>query len=368
MAVIQTDSALEIVASEQRKIETRPDGAVVISYHDLVSGAESLVPSITQAFGDAAECLGLIIVKDLPQKYKELRESTLLLADRFAALDEQTKEKYTDPASQYSFGWSHGKEIMNGKPDTLKGSYYANITLPEAIEPSAAQKSAFPQYYSDNIWPSADEKGVEGFEDSFKSLGQFIFSVGCLLARACQPFVSTVMRDQSSSLYDLIAKSGTVKARLLHYFPPKNNDISEDEPQDNACGYHLDHSMLTGLCSAMYLAHNGTSAPIPVPSPSPVSGLYIKTRGGQVVKASIPEDCLAFQTGEALQVATDGLLRATPHYVRVGENSQNVSRETFALFMGPDTEQNISETETFGEFSKRKFDEHYAAPDDAVVS
>ena len=102
------------------------------------------------------------------------------------------------------------------------------------------------------------------------------------------------------------------------------------------CGLHLDHSVLTGLCSAMYL--EAGSPPKVVPSPSPASGLYIKTRGGVIAKVNIPAGCLAFQTGEALEIATEGRLRATPHFVHVGqggENASNVSRETFALFMQP---------------------------------
>lgn len=100
---------------------------------------------------------------------------------------------------------------------------------------------------------------------------------------------------------------------------------------------------------------------MPVPAPSPASGLYIRARGGALAKVAIPPDCLAFQTGEALEIATAGRLRATPHCVRVGAGpgAENVSRETFALFMQPDVSQVIGENETFGSFSKKVFSEHY---------
>jgi len=100
---------------------------------------------------------------------------------------------------------------------------------------------------------------------------------------------------------------------------------------------------------------------VPVKAPSPASGLYIQTRGGELTKVAIPPDCLAFQTGETLEIATAGRLRATPHCVRVGAGpgTESVSRETFALFMQPDTSQVISEKETFGSFSKKVFSEHY---------
>ena len=104
--------------------------------------------------------------------------------------------------------------------------------------------------------------------------------------------------------------------------------------------------------------------PTVVSSPAPSSGLYIRTRGGALTKVSIPADCLAFQTGEALELATAGRLRATPHCVRVGQvpstpNGPKISRETFALFMQPNVNEQLSPTQNFGQFSKAVFSEHY---------
>jgi len=249
---------------------------------------------------------------------------------------------------------------MNGNPDTLKGSYYANpiVDVP-SVSPDL--REAYPEYYGTNIWP--EEKSVEGFESAFKKLGFFVFDVGVKLAAACQPFASPHLTDSSFSLSELISTSQTTKARLLHYFPksPESPLPAEDEPIDSWCGFHVDHSLLTGLCSALYIQHTPGAPPKVVSSPSPSSGLYIRTRGGELTKVTIPPDCLAFQTGEALELATAGRLRATPHCVRVGagDGIVNVSRETFALFMQPDVNQRISGTETFGEFSKRIFDDHY---------
>ena len=101
-----------------------------------------------------------------------------------------------------------------------------------------------------------------------------------------------------------------------------------------------------------------------VPSPSSETGLYIETRGGKTVKVAIPTDALAFQTGEALELATEGRLRATPHYVRVAPaaSAEPISRSTFALFMQPEVSAVLSPQDTFGSFSKRVFGEHYEPP------
>ncbi|KAF9458723.1 Clavaminate synthase-like protein [Collybia nuda] len=342
-------------------IQYTPEGAVSISYPTLTSSPLSLGPAIEEAFGSRSNSLGIVIIRDLPPAYPAYRERLLRLAYRFANLDENVREKYADPTSRYSFGWSHGKEIMNGKPDLLKGSYYANPTVENATV-SAHDRATYPEYYGRNIWPDKGEKGVEGFEEAFKDLGGFIFKVGCELAAACQPFALSHLSDSSLSLPKLISTSQTTKARLLHYFPPAPSTtlLSDNEPVDSWCGFHLDHSLLTGLCSAMYL-QEGEGDPKIILPPSPESGLYIRTRGGDLTKVSIPTDALAFQTGEALELATGGKLRATPHCVRVGSSSdaEKISRETFALFMQPDTHQRLSGTKTFGQFSKQVFDEHY---------
>lgn len=75
----------------------------MISYLDLASGPLALQDAIKRAFGSEPDCLGIIVVKDLPAEYPRLRERLLLLADRFAALDEDTREKYVDAKSHYRF-------------------------------------------------------------------------------------------------------------------------------------------------------------------------------------------------------------------------------------------------------------------------
>ncbi|KAI6031984.1 Clavaminate synthase-like protein [Pisolithus microcarpus] len=317
-------------------------GVVSISYPTLVSSPLSLRTSIEQAFGSHPEALGIILVKDLPSVYKSFRETLLNLGYKYAHLPEDVKERYTDPGSSFSFGWSHGKPyalLLIGYPDTLKGSYYANPVV-DTPDVSSALREQHREYYRENIWPDANQKGIEGFESAFKDLGRFVFQIG----------FSKHFGDTSFSLVSLIARSQTTKARLLHYFPPSPGDAKggDDEPIDSWCGFHLDNSLLTGLCAAMFLReeHDGQSSV--VPSPSPESGLYIRTRGGELTK-----------TGEALQLVTEGRLRATPHCVRVGGSFDRVSRETFALFMQPDTHQKVSATETFGQFTKRILEKHY---------
>lgn len=71
-----------------------------------------------------------------------------------------------------------------------------------------------------------------------------------------------------------------------------------------------------------------------IPNPDPASGLFIRSRQGELVKVDMPSDHLAFQIGETAQIHSGGVLQATPHAVK-GSSFPGVSRETFAVFMEP---------------------------------
>lgn len=129
---------------------------VTIPYPALVAGDASLPELIKKGFDSSPESLGLIIVSDLPPSFPELRRRLLLLSNAFASLPAETREKYAHPQSNYSYGWSHGKELHNGRPDSLKGSFYNNPS--QDITPGLHEGDQ-PMH---NIWPK--EKGVEDFE------------------------------------------------------------------------------------------------------------------------------------------------------------------------------------------------------------
>ena len=97
------------------------------------------------------------------------------------------------------------------------------------------------------------------------------------------------------------------------------------------CGWHNDHSSLTGLTKAMYIDENGNEVQVK----DPQSGLYIKSRNSENIKVNIPADSVAYQIGETSQILSGGKLQATPHVVVTNPNTAGVSRNTMAVFMGP---------------------------------
>ena len=327
---------------------TAPDSGVVsIPYTDLLRSDVDLSTSIAAAFGP--DGIGLLTVSDIPD-YPGKRDALLPLAARFAHLPTSVQRQYEDPASFYSFGWSLGREQLNNKPDTAKGSYYNNplyddplyeSPLPgEAEADRVALKERHRPFFGDNVWPTAE---LPELETAFKALGRQIVTVGAELSRHIDRYIHAQLPAYPSDhLYKVITTSRTAKARLLHYFPLQPQDAgtasgaaapNEAVTIDSHCGWHNDHGSLTGLTSAQW-RDDATGQQLSA-SPDPTAGLYVLRRDGRSVQVAIPPHSLAFQLGECQMIHSGALVQATPHAVRASP-LPSLSRQTFAVFMEPE--------------------------------
>ncbi|EFX00878.1 hypothetical protein CMQ_1959 [Grosmannia clavigera kw1407] len=346
--------------------------AVVVSLEDLKNGSIAL-EKLQEAFGPGS--LGILVVKDVPAEFAELRKRLLSYASYLGNQPEEVLARLENEAAKYLTGWSRGKETLkNGQVDTLKGSYYANCAF--YVDPALGcakptaefSPATFPEYLSPNVWPDSD--ALPGFRTTFEALCRLIIDVAVLVARACDRFAAQAIQGYPVGyLEGVVATSTTTKARLLHYFPAEKTTASETAASgdgDDWCATHLDHGCLTGLTSAMFVDETDWTAPTAVAtglspldelaaSPDPAAGLYIKSRTGETVQVKIPRDCIAFQTGEALERITAGQFKAVPHFVRgSAPSSSRIARNTLAVFTQPnladevDREQHI----TFGEFAR----------------
>mmetsp|Transcript_7835 Transcript_7835/g.17804 ORF Transcript_7835/g.17804 Transcript_7835/m.17804 type:complete len:357 (-) Transcript_7835:77-1147(-) len=330
------------------------------------ASATELDDALSKAFGPGG--LGILTVSGVPD-FEKLRGALLPLAREFAELPDDAKQKYEDEKSFYAFGWSHGKEkLSDGKFDTHKGSYYNNPVEDRPCDDDELMER-HPSYLRPNVWPAVE---LPALEPSFKNLGTCIVNVGQKLLRHCDAYVrSRKGDDRASSLERAVSDSRCHKARLLYYFPVSAVDGSTK--QDTWCGWHKDHGTLTGLVSARFTDAAGSE----VPNPAKDAGLFIRNRAGEVTKVNIPKTSLAFQIGESAQVASGGLLRATPHCVCPGATpTVGVDRSTFAVFMQPSFDYVMSVREedassvqtdvdrwspgvTFGEFTERTLNKYY---------
>lgn len=191
-----------------------------------------------------------------------------------------------------------------------------------------------------------------------------------LVARACDRYAEANIEGYTGGYLEKVVRGSlTTKARLLHYFPTPDTEgadagANQEDGDDDWCATHLDHGCLTGLTSAMFIdedAHSPASSspsenlPELPASPDPKAGLYIQSRTGEVVKVNIPKDCLAFQTGEALQLITKGKFRAVPHFVKgakVHKGKGKIARNTLAVFTQPNLGEEVEAGKTFADFAK----------------
>lgn len=252
--------------------------------------------------------------------------------------------------------------------DDLKGSYYANCAFYQGA--SVQKHDEFPEMTSPNVWPS--EEILPGFRKTFEELCNLIIDTAVLVAQACDRFAEADIEGyEKGCLEQVIRRSHMTKARLLHYFPTVKETQRrgpEIDVEEIWCTTHIDHGCLTGLTSALYIDetanppyvakdHSGPLLSLPSlkSSPDPEAGLYIKSRTGEMVKVSIPSDCLGFQTGEALELMTKGRFKAVPHLVRAGKpGAGRIARNTLAVFTQPDLDDVVDSDKglTFGAFSK----------------
>uniref|UniRef100_A0A7S2QT45 Non-haem dioxygenase N-terminal domain-containing protein n=1 Tax=Norrisiella sphaerica TaxID=552664 RepID=A0A7S2QT45_9EUKA len=319
---------------------------VLMSYEELKSGKD-LCQIVEKAFGYNG--LGIIGIYGIEEVGK-LREAVFRDGFKFATMDEHVKAKYEHKDSYYGFGWSHGKENLQGYPDYSKGSFYNNPLVNKPFEdPGMVDK--LPAFASPNLWPSQE---VPSLEKNFMNMGKLVVKVGTMVAAQCDKFVSSKCKTyEKNRLYRMISTNKVCKARLLHYFPieeknqhSREGKQSEDEksskkmqdPFSNWCGWHNDHSSLTGLVLGQFV---NTKSGEFIESPDPDAGLYIRSRKGKLYQITLPKDkdihvgnTLLFQIGESSQIHSGGQLQATPHAVR-GARVPNVSRESYAVFMQP---------------------------------
>lgn len=243
--------------------------------------------TLEEAFGP--DSLGIIIVKDVPTEFIQLRHRLLSYSSYLGNLPSfrlgnptpppsnhrnltnlLSIEKLENPAAKYLTGWSLGKETLkNGQVDTLKGSYYANCafyvdpTLSCAKPTTEFSTANFPEYLSPNLWPG--ENVLAGFKETFEELCKLIIDTGGLVAKACDSYAEREIEDYATGYLEHVVKtSTTTKARLLHYFPAEVKEGKEEENDDDWCATHLDHGCLTGLTSAMFVDETTQVPVIPV--------------------------------------------------------------------------------------------------------
>eukprot|EP00986_Skeletonema_menzelii_P010261 scaffold4987_cov135-Skeletonema_menzelii.AAC.1 len=294
---------------------------VIVDYEDIADASKDLTAELECAFGgrlssttnnisDAASPLGIIAIRNIPN-FVEAKNAFLPMAHALAHLKPQCYQALEDPTSFYNTGWSHGKEKLGDEPDYAKASYYFNplTDLPGTQD----EREKYPASYPCNKWPNEDDlPQLKHFKQSAQKLGKIMHQTVAHVAKHIDVMAAKkVVGYRKDLLFDAMQHTEKAKGRLLYYYP-----IDKDEAkEDNWIGWHNDSGFLTSLAGDLFL-DDETGKPISPDQVDPQAGLYVTNRSGESIHVKIPDDCMAVQIGECVQILTGGVVVATPHCVR----------------------------------------------------
>ena len=200
---------------------------VQVDYADLILFCESkstndqttkILAKIEAAYGP--DGLGILEISDVPD-FERKRQALLPLAAQLPHLTDL--EDLVDAESMYSIGWSHGKEMLGGQPDTAKGSFYAK-PFDDTTQ---------------NRWPSAS---LPALETAFVDMSRTLQEIGCRIAYVCDAYCAT-RGVVGTGMAQSLQASHNATGRLLHYFAAAADAAATQETASSAtwCAWHKDH-------------------------------------------------------------------------------------------------------------------------------
>ncbi len=309
--------------------ETSSPQIISIAYQELADALDgnsmdacprqSLLTAVAEAFGPNG--LGILEITNIPQHLVDLRTQVLSMAHELATLPTSELDHLTLPETDYTIGWSHGKEQFglddSGRPiyDTRKGSFYVD-----------------PFRDHNNIFPTTS---IPSLEPALLEVTRAMSQVTLWVSQLCDAY----LQNEESLIYNSLKSRINTKARLLYYFPNESEQTNLDD--DDWCGWHKDHGSLTALLPGMLLKEQAIAATTTKSKP----GLYIQTRDGSQIPIQLPPTSLGIQLGETVEIMSGGRLVATPHAV-MSKGMPMGGRASLAVFLQPELDQVLPDCPT----------------------
>lgn len=266
----------------------------VVSLADYASGDEARRARFVGTFGDALREFGFVSVTDHGIATERIRAAYASVADFFALPEAEKKKSFIEGSGgnrgYVAFGAEHAK---NRKVGDLKEFFHVGRDLPD-LGPGGA-----------NAFPAA----VPRFEPDTRSLfADLERTAGTLLEALADHFGAP--RDTFTKM---IANGNSI-LRLIHYPPLKDAFI----PGGVRAAEHEDINLLTLLCE------------------STAAGLEILTRDGRWLAVDAPPGHIVVDTGDMMQLTTNGVLPSTTHrVVNPSSDSEDVVRYSMPFFVHP---------------------------------
>ncbi|KAK9945250.1 hypothetical protein M0R45_010775 [Rubus argutus] len=296
---------------------------------------ESTSKAIMEALGPMGP--GLLSITGVPNA-ADLRRNLLPLARKLALLDP-----------------NHRKLILK---DHKLGSDVP-LKNPERNVSSFAMQIKY-LHDNENTQLNSDHEsgsGCENLGNGFRELGMCMMELGLRLARICDRAIGGQELEQS------LLESCTAKARLIHYHSPldktilvqdarpkkpvnsKRNQTSDevklsgvDHSNNLWQQWHYDYGIFTVLTAPLFLLASNAPEERDQECAYPNGHTYLQifdpSKNNVFMVRASPESFI-IQVGESADIISRGKLCATLHSVARPNKLENLSRETFVLFLQP---------------------------------
>ncbi|MED6125772.1 hypothetical protein PIB30_071840 [Stylosanthes scabra] len=255
-----------------------------------------------------------------------------------------------------------GSDVPLRNPDRSVSSFAMNLQYakaPESLTKSDRLHSEVDPQDVDEASAECYDREFKNLGSTFKELGFCMMELGLCLARICDKAI------ESNELEQSLLESCAAKGRLIHYHSDLDSFLLKEAEKTGARGkrkannnkrdrghrvmnqWHYDYGIFTVLTAPFYLlpSYSDTFKTEDVfaescydecPSPTGHSCLQIyDPNKKRVFMVKVPADSFIIQVGESADIISKGKLRATLHAVHRPVKFENLSRETFVVFLQP---------------------------------
>ncbi|XP_016498116.1 uncharacterized protein LOC107816885 [Nicotiana tabacum] len=326
---------------------------------------ESITTSVMENLGP--EGPGLLAITGVP-KASNLRRTLHPLARNLSLLNNEDRKRLLKENNL-------GSDVSLKNPNRNVSSFSMQLKYEQCFERGDCRVNDLDVGNGDDEVVDQDEFKKLGC--TFKELGYCMMDIGLRLAQICDKIIGGQELQQS------LLESGTAKGRLIHYHSAVDNDIireaakrngyvksrngkvnkneqastkqqgtdlSKDQSNDYGLWqqWHYDYGIFTLLTVPMFLLSSRQETPAAVNTGSPISSehefpspsghTYLQIfdpKKNQIFMVKAPSESLILQVGEAADILSKGKLRATLHCVCRPPKIENLSRETFVVFLQP---------------------------------
>ncbi|XP_027363473.1 uncharacterized protein LOC113871013 isoform X2 [Abrus precatorius] len=324
-----------------------------LHYSDLCSPSTSTkVDSIMETLGPSGP--GLLAITGVPNACN-LRLHLLPLTRKLAVLDRETQKRVLKEHNL-------GSDVPLKNPNRSVSSFAMQL------------KYANPRHVEETV-TDCNYMELKNLGSAFQELGFCMMELGLCLARICDKAIGG--NELELSLFESYAAKG----RLIHYHSPldglllkqlersratskrRANNIKQLAGSEltsiahdaTSCGvhsnlwqqWHYDYGIFTVLTSPLFLLPSysetsNTEDPFPAacfdecPSPTGHTCLQIyDPNKKRVFMVKAPPESFIIQVGESADIISKGKLHSTLHSVYRPSKFENLSRETFVVFLQP---------------------------------